>query len=170
MIETLTPQLGVIDNPLRAPAQQLLRQYGAFLKASGSHDNFRYDLLEQEIATLPVPYTESGGAFLVATDKGSVSGCIAYRQFAERPGEGACELKRLYVRPSAQGRGIGSELITAAMDHARSRGYTMAYLDTDPVTMPAALHAYRKLGFVEYDADTAASCPSACLLFLRRAL
>lgn len=62
-----------------------------------------------------------------------------------------CELKRLYVHPSARGRGIGRALLRAIIAHARTRGYTEMRLDTLS-DMRGAMALYRDAGFEETEA------------------
>ena len=62
------------------------------------------------------------------------------------PTNSTCEMKRLYVRPSHQGRGIGQLLVSAAEREARKLGYSRMVLDTlDRLTSANAVYA--KKGF-----------------------
>jgi ribosomal protein S18 acetylase RimI-like enzyme len=98
--------------------------------------------LEAELATLPGTYAAPAGRLLIATDETGPVGCVALRPLAEM----ACELKRLYVRPAARGRGVARRLATTCVETARAIGYRQMLLETLP-SMLEALALYRSLGF-----------------------
>ena len=148
-------------------ARSLFLAYGDFLRASGEHLGFRFDRLEQEAHDLPAAYEADNGAVLVAAKGDSSIGCIAFRAFRGCAEEGCCEVKRLFVLPEYRGSGIGLRLATAALELAGGKGYRCAYLDTEPVVMPAAHRTYLKVGFVEYDRRGAGP---ASVSFLRKSL
>jgi GNAT superfamily N-acetyltransferase len=58
----------------------------------------------------------------------------------------ACEIKRMYVVPSARGRGVARVLLAALEDAARRDGYTIARLDTGP-QQPSAQRMYEQAGY-----------------------
>ncbi len=74
----------------------------------------------------------------------SDSGCVALRRIDEQ----TCEMKRLYVRPSARGRELGRALAESVIRFAKDDGYTKMKLDTVP-SMTRAIGLYRSLGFKE---------------------
>lgn len=113
----------------------LFREYASWLGAEGWFSD-----LEAELAALPRGYD----AILLARDGEEPVGCVALRPL----GDGGCEMKRLYVRPSARGSGAGHALADAIVEEARRRGYRTMRLDTLPA-MSAAQALYRSLGFVE---------------------
>jgi GNAT superfamily N-acetyltransferase len=65
-----------------------------------------------------------------------------------RLGDGVAEIKRMYVRPPARGRGVARELLAALEEAARSLGYARVRLDTGP-KQHHALRLYRSAGYVE---------------------
>jgi ribosomal protein S18 acetylase RimI-like enzyme len=119
--------------------------------------------MDAELAALPGEYTPPHGALLVARDEaGAAVGCIALHGL----GDGLCEMKRLYVRPSGQGRGLGRRLAQAVIGLARDAGYRALRLDTLE-TMHAAQALYRDLGFETIPAYNANPVPGIVYFELR---
>ncbi len=59
-----------------------------------------------------------------------------------------CEIKRVFVTPSARGKGVARQLCTAVMAQARSDGFTRVLLDTS-ARLTAARALYARMGFTE---------------------
>ena len=106
----------------------------------------------------PVSAAELGpphGAFLVGYEGDQPICCGAVKRLDEHH----CELKRMYVVPSARGRGAARQLLRALERAAAELGYTVARLVTGP-RQPAAQHLYESEGYVaigNFNGDPAAS-------------
>jgi GNAT superfamily N-acetyltransferase len=69
-------------------------------------------------------------------------GCGALRAL----GDGAAEVKRMYVVPEARGRGVSKAVLRGLEDAARARGWTTLRLETGP-RQPEALGLYTGAGY-----------------------
>jgi len=120
----------------------LFDEYAASLDVDLSFQDFA-----RELAELPGEYAAPHGCLLVADDAGDIAGCVALRALAGGE-EARGEIKRLYLRPVARGRGIGRELAMAVITRARAIGYRSLKLDT-LASMRSARGLYSSLGFRE---------------------
>jgi GNAT superfamily N-acetyltransferase len=108
-----------------------------FVDAAFSHQS-----LEEELQELSSSYGPPNGRAFLALSGDEVVGCIAYRGLSDT----ICEMKRLFVRKSGQGRGTGRRLCVALIDVARSDGYALMRLDTGNL-FTEAIALYRSVGF-----------------------
>ncbi|HTX75820.1 MAG TPA: helix-turn-helix domain-containing GNAT family N-acetyltransferase [Terracidiphilus sp.] len=95
---------------------------------------------------------------------GDAVGCVVLRRLASIPR--AAECKRLYVKPSARGHGIGNRLLDATEDFARSQGVEWIYLDSYD-DLKTAIALYERRGYercARYNDNPQAT------LFMRRRL
>ena len=123
----------------------LLREWFDFLVNDRGVD-MGYQSIETELAGLPGAYgPPQGGAWLAYDAAGELVGCVALRPLAD---DGACELKRLFVRPAHRGAGVGRALAVQAIAAARDLGYKRMRLDTGTF-LEASRRLYASLGFVE---------------------
>lgn len=98
--------------------------------------------IDAELDGLPGEYGPPRGALFVIDDGARLLGMIGLR-----PLEGkVCEMKRLFVRPEARGRGLAKQLIGRVVEHARQLGYSEIRLDTLPM-MGDAQSLYVSIGF-----------------------
>ncbi len=136
----------------------LMREYAHFLNESVGGQHICVDSLEEELAALPGSYAEPNGTVLLAFEDETPAGCVALKplklQHPAHSNERACEMKRLWVRSTQQGTGLGRRLADAVVAAARERGYTAMVLDTMPQSMPAAYRLYCSMGFTPIDRYT----------------
>ena len=116
-----------------------------------------------ELAGLSGKYSPPAGGLWLPISDGAVVGCVALRQHTEFE----CEMKRLYVRPTFRGTGLGRVLVERVLAEAARTGYRRILLDTLP-TIAWAIQLYRSLGFVEVPPYCHNPVPGA--LFLGRGL
>jgi ribosomal protein S18 acetylase RimI-like enzyme len=108
-------------------------------------DTLDADGLDHDIAHWQEEYDGRVGVLLLVLDPaGEVVGTAAVRLL--EPGTG--ELKRMWLRPACQGRGLGRRLMDACLDEARRLGCHALRLDTQ-AKLAAAVHLYRAYGFTE---------------------
>ena len=119
-------------------AAALFRAYAKTLPVDLGAQGF-----SQELASLPGVYAPPGGELLLAKRGDHVLGCIALKPL-EPPAVG--EIKRLFVRPQARGKGVAKALVTAIIKTAADRGYQEIKLDTLP-HLKEAIGLYTDFGF-----------------------
>jgi GNAT superfamily N-acetyltransferase len=135
----------------------LVQEYAGALNVDLSFQDFAH-----EIDHLTDEYSPPGGAFLLAEENGEYFGCVGLRRLAD----GVGEIKRLYVRPVARGRGVGRLLADGVVAAARSRGYRRLVLDTLSF-MREAQALYVSMGFVPTTAYRFNPLPGTAFLELK---
>ena len=84
-----------------AAAAELMRAFVSWQHVRHAEHRERIDAyfdpdgFDDELARLPEPYERPGGALLLAKVGSDFAGCIALKPL----GDGACEMKRLYLKP-----------------------------------------------------------------------
>lgn len=123
-------------------ARALFREYQAAIGVDLCFQGF-----EAELAALPGAYAPPAGRLLLALDGEAPVGCGALRPI----GPGVAELKRMWTRPAARGRGVARAVAGALLEAARAGGHRVVRLDT-LTWMTAARALYASLGFREIPA------------------
>lgn len=111
----------------------------------GYGEQIELETLDADLLAIPEKYGGPGSAFWVLTDGDEVVGTVAVKA-VDPPEEG--ELKRVFLRESYRGRGLGKKLSLFAFDWAREQGYQRLHIWSD-VLYETAHALYRKLGATE---------------------
>jgi len=101
--------------------------------------------LHSELARLADHYVTDDAALYLAVWDAIAVGAVAIRVQSD----GSAELKRMYVRPFARGRGVADRLIDAAVAGATERQCHTAWLESLRGAMDPAISVYRRNGFAE---------------------
>ena len=122
-----------------SPGTELLAEYYAEVKA-------RYPgwSPEKGATASADEMAPPGGRFLVAYLAGTPVACGTVKRFDDSTGE----IKRMYVRPEARGRGVARVVLAELERAARELGYERVVLDTGD-RMPEAQALYRSSGYTE---------------------
>lgn len=139
--------------PRLEEVRALLREYWTSFGFTPCFQGF-----DAELAGLPGAYAPLRGLLLLAPG----AGCVAVRPLDAA----TAEMKRLYVRPPARGKGLGRLLAGAAVAHGRELGFTRMVLDTMPAQMAGAVALYRSMGFVASAPYSALPTPGALCMEL----
>lgn len=91
-------------------------------------------------------FDEPGPLLLLILDDGQPIGCGGIRRLDPALNPDTAEIKRMYVRPDARGRGVSKVVLGALEDAARQSGYAHAWLETG-VKQPEAIRLYEKSSY-----------------------
>ena len=122
-----------------ATAGLLFKEY-----AKAININLDFQHFDEEIKGLKQMYSKPHGGIILTMEHEEIIGCVALRKLQEDIGE----LKRMYIRPGHQNKGIGKQLLEQSLNLARQCNYAAVRLDTLN-HMESAIHLYKKAGFYE---------------------
>ncbi|HSX48485.1 MAG TPA: GNAT family N-acetyltransferase [Candidatus Nanoarchaeia archaeon] len=110
-----------------------------FLRALRTvYPDFQSGSWTQDLNDIPNRYVD----LLVGLDDDTIVAMGAIR----REDDETCELKRVVVEPSYQGKGIGQQVVDALETRAKQLGFSQVILDTT-IKQVAAQHLYEKNGY-----------------------
>jgi putative acetyltransferase len=138
MLEYIVVQM---DEEYKA-AVQLFKAYAAWLNIDLGFQHF-----DEELNNLKNMYNATDGGIILCKDGDIFIGCVAVRKNTAN----IAELKRMYVLPEHQHKGIGKILLEEAITLAKECGYEYIRLDTLNHMIPA-INLYKKYGFYEIPA------------------
>lgn len=140
--------------PVRTLVFTVLGEYGLRPDPSGT---------DADLDDIERSYFARGGTFSVLEDEdGSVVGVYGLYPVQGR----TCELRKMYLRRTHRGRGLGKLLLEDALASAGELGFTTLTLETASV-LKEAIALYKRYGFVPCPSDhLAARCDQAYALEL----
>lgn len=144
------------ETPLQPKIMELVEQSNAYMASL-------YPATSNHLVDLNT-LTGEHVAFWVARVDGEIQGCCALVE----AGDGTGEIKRMFVDSAVRGLGLGKKLLTAVIEHGRSRGLSHIRLETG-ISQPEAIGLYRKAGFEEIVAF-APYHPDALSMFMEKPL
>jgi putative acetyltransferase len=145
----IRPYLGIDASAARTLVERVLGEFNLALDPRG---------VDRDLDDIEDSYRRRGGEFWVVEDAtGRLVGTCGVWPDPVDPKR--CELRKMYLDPSLRGRGIGSQLLELALDHARTAGFRRMELETNHA-MEAAIALYQRAGFVEQ--NTESSCAARC--------
>lgn len=123
--------------PLAELLREVMEEFGAAGAGSSIHD--------PEVHDMAGAYAGEGSAYFVVESDGRLVGGGGLGPLAGGAPE-ICELRKMYLRPEARGRGLGRAMLHRCLAIARQFGYHRMYLETRQ-TMTEARRLYERNGF-----------------------
>ena len=118
--------------------RDLFREYEKEL-----NEDICFQSFEEELRSPLKKYGLPDGDLMLAYWNDEVAGCIALTKMKDT---GACEMKRLYVKPVFRKNKIGRILIEELLNSAKERNYGKMRLDTF-LKLESAVYLYKQYGF-----------------------
>ena len=130
--------------------KHLCREFNEWLQLRHNFDLSWQDF-DKEMDNLPYPYGEPEGFIILAMLGDQIAGCVALKPLPSainvQQGVRVCEMKRLFVKESLRGLGIGQQLVETCLSSARKLPYDLMVLDTIP-RLTSANKIYQQFGFI----------------------
>ncbi|MFV0310152.1 MAG: GNAT family N-acetyltransferase [Dysgonomonas sp.] len=109
-------------------------------------------------------FSKAGAEYWVAEENGSlIGGCGIYP--TKGLPDGCAELVKLYLSPSARGKGLGLRLFDKSVKSAIKLGYKQLYLESFP-EFSKAVSMYESFGFKQLDHPLGNSGHYACTIYM----
>lgn len=125
---------------------------------------------DAEVACMSRHYPGGDARYYVVERGGRVLGGAGFARLAGTAAAAAtCELRKMYFRPEARGRGLGRALLELLLDEMRAAGFRRCYLETSS-RMQAAQKLYRANGFAPRGAPEGATGHHGCDAYYAREL
>ena len=109
-------------------------------------------------------FQKKGSIYFVAEENGIIMGGAGLYPSDGLPDD-TTELVKMYLLPSARGRGLGKKLIEKVLQFAREQGYKKVYIETMP-ELTQALKVYEKFGFSYLDGPLGNTGHTGCSVWM----
>jgi len=116
--------------------------------------------IERELDQALIEYGPPKGFAVLASLGDDLAGVAGVRRFSR----GVAELKQMWVRPDARGRGVGRWLADRAVTEAKARGFRSVRLDTVTDVMTEANLLYESMGFTDISPYRVNPLPAARIM------
>jgi putative acetyltransferase len=140
--------------------RQTLAEFGANKKGTVYFDpttDELYDLFSMEKSV-----------YFVAEKEGKIIGGGGIYPTPGLPAD-TCELVKMYLLPTARGKGLGKEIIEKNLQYAKEAGFKKVYLESMP-ELKKALKVYERAGFKYLDGPLGESGHFGCDLWMIKEL
>ena len=115
----------------------MLHEYGLTVDAKST---------DKDLSDLEAYYFHNGGWFaIIEFEDLSIVGSYGIYRISNNQ----CELRKMYLDPAHQGKGLGRLMMMDAVEKARELGYTTMILETNR-KLQKAMNLYKKFGFKDY--------------------
>lgn len=129
---------------------------------SGYGLEFNPEEEDLDVTNLKKYYMNNKGWFQVILEDDRIIGSTGIFKVDET----TCELRKMYLLPSYQGKGLGKKLMENALEVAKALGYKTITLQTNSVLVKA-LPLYERFGFRQ---EKGIEVCSRCDLFMKKVL
>lgn len=134
----------------RQPAFDLIRsvleEYGLGSEPEGA---------DWDVWNVDQAYQATGGEFWVVEHQGTLVGTAAF--YPVKRGEQAVEIRKMYLRPAARGRGLGRFLLASLEGAIAHHGYQQIWVETASV-LKEAVALYEHNGYLPSTGVETARC------------
>jgi len=154
-------EIEITDNPgIKSVIQSLFIELNLPLVGTAYAD--------PELNDMYAAYSDSRSMYFVVSDGVNVYGGGGIRQLTGAD-HSICELQKFYFAPSIRGLGLGKQVISICLSHAKSLGYQSCYLESKS-ELHSALHLFKAHGFLPIDQPLGETGHHACEIKMLKSL
>lgn len=130
----IVPAPAEVGPAMQALIVAVLQEYGLTPDLAG---------VDADVLDIERHYRQPGGEFFAVYREDELVGTMGLVPVSAD----SCELRKMYLQPSARGAGLGKRLLALAEAEARQRGYRLMQLETASA-LKEAIALYERNGYV----------------------